>query len=385
MRLEGKRTWISTRSIRSGRGYEWKRKTPRTGRKALKRSLILAVLGLFFAAPAPAQWSAGFHLGTLLDDNAFNNYLMVPDRLTECTLQGAYNWDTEASNTQAFYTGSLNYFALLPSRTFHMHSAGLTYSRLFGEEGETVLNAGTTFSLRDNHEEYSVYDHYQMSLYGNLHGFLSENISMTGGYAFRSIAFAELKDFNYTEHYATPNVDSSSLSYGNGARGKKIPEAAAPGVTQLIGTLRLGQGITEEMGLSLTAQYQLSVRKESRYLTFSGGVLTDDELFDDHYGYDGPLGSMMVTRMLPADIRVRASAQMQRRLYGDRPAFDLSGLQVSSERIDTRSVLSISAEKAFPDIGMSLTLTFDHIVNSSNDAFYTYTNNALSARLSFAY
>jgi hypothetical protein len=379
----------------------------------MKRSLVLALLGTLLATaiPASAQWSAGFQLGTLIDDNAFNNYLQVRDRLTECTLQGAYDWESDVSNTQAFYTGSLNYFALLPSRTFQLHAGGLTYSRLFGEDGETVLNAGGTFSLRDNHEEYSLYNHSQMSLYGNLRGFLSDNLAMKGGYSFASVAFADLEGLNYTEHYAfvqgaltlpsrttiimqadlgfkqyaTPNTDSASLSYGGSGKGKRASEVPAPGVTQLIGTFRLGQGITEGTGLSLTGQYQLSLRKESRYLTFSGGILTDDELFDDHYGYDGPLASVMVTQMLPADIRVRASGQAQRRLYSDRPAFDLSGLQVSSQRIDTRSVFSISADKGFPDMGISLTLTLDHIVNSSNDAFYTYRNTALSARLSFSY
>ncbi len=411
MRLEGKWTRISTRSIRFGWGYEGKGKATGTRREAVKRLMMLVVLGVVFVAPAPAQWSAGFQLGTLLDDNAFNNYLQIQDRLTELTLQGTYDWDAEASNTQAFYTGSLNYFALLPSRTFQLHSAGLTYSHLFGEEGEATLNTGATFSLRDNHEEYSIYDHYQMSLYGNLHGFLSDNVSMKGGYLFRSVAFAELEGFNYTEHYAfaqgaltlptrtmiivqadlgfkhytTPNADSSSLSSGGFGKGKRTSEIAAPGVTQLIGTVRIGQGITEVTGLSLTGQYQVSLQKESRYLTFSDGILTDDELFDDHYGYDGPLGSLMVTQMFPADIRIRASGQLQRRLYSDRSAFDLSGVQVSSQRIDTRSVFSVSADKAFPSMGISLTLTFDHIVNASNDAFYSYRNSALSARLSFAY
>jgi len=160
---------------------------------------------------------------------------------------------------------------------------------------------------------------------------------------------------------------------------------STPGVTQLIGTLKIGQGIVEGTGLSLTAQYQASLLKESRYLTFSDGKLTDDELFDDHYGYEGPLGSLMLTQLLPADIRLRISGTMQQRRYSDRPAFDLAGVELAPQRVDNRTTFTLAVDKPFESLGIRVSFTYDHIINASNDIFYDYRNDAIAARVSFAY
>jgi hypothetical protein len=149
--------------------------------------------------------------------------------------------------------------------------------------------------------------------------------------------------------------------------------------------VKIGQGLAEGTGLSLLGQYQTSLQKESRYLTFLDGTLTDDEVFDDHYGYEGPLASLMITQLCPADIRMRISGTVQQRRYSDRPAFDLAGAVVASQRIDDRTTFSATAEKSFPSLGIRLTLVYDHIINSSNDSFYDYKNNAFALRIVYSY
>jgi len=370
---------------------------------------LLAVT--LIGAPACAQWSVGANVGLLVDDNSFNNSLQISDRITELSLQTGYDWETEQSNLGLSYSCVANVFALVPSRTFLEHSAGLSYARLFGEEETTLLTVGGDYSLRDNRDEYTVYDHTQWSLHVNLRHYLSETSSLRFGYLLRSVAFVELPDFDYREHalfaqagwtfpgrtsliiqgdldfkeYLSVNADTGSgLVSGSGYRGGR-ESASAPGVTQLIGTLKIGQGITDMTGLSLMCQYQVSLQKDSRYLTFSDGTLTDDELFDDHYGYEGPLGSVMLTQLLPADIRVRLSGTLQRRRYSDRPAYDLAGFQVDAQREDNRSVYSLSVEKSFDTLGLRLTVAYDRIVNSSNDAYYDYSNDVVAARIAFVY
>ncbi len=334
-------------------------------------TLMLAILLL--STPAFSQWSAGLYVGMLVDDNSFNNYLQINDRITELSLGTGYEWETEESNLGLSYSGVLNAFAVIPSRTFSVHSAAASYDRLFGEEEATLLTTGLTYSLRDNRDKYTVYDHTQLSLQANLRHYVSESFLIKGGYAFRSASFAELPDFDYVEHalfvqsgwtlptrttillqadidfkkYLTSNIDTAaSLSSGYGYRRQRGSEST-PGVTQIIGTLKIGQGIAQGTGLSVMGQYQVSLQKESRYLTFSDGTLTDDELFDDHYGYEGPLVNAMLTQFLPADIRVRVSGTLQQRRYNDRPAFDLAGIAVDAQRIDTRSTYLLLGGKAF--------------------------------------
>ena len=372
----------------------------------MKHARALAILLLLVSISTSAQWSGGVQLGTMLDDNAFNNYLQVKDRLTEVSLQGAYDWETERDNLQLFYSGTLDYFALLPSRTYQTHSAGGVYSHLFGDDDGTLLNAGGTFSLRDNHQEFSIYDHSQVSLYGNIRWSPLDLMRIKGGYSFRSVTFTELQDLDYLEHvfflqssislstkttvilqtdlgfktYTTPTTEDTQGSGSQRGRPWGGTETAptAPGVTQLAGTVRIGQGIGDHTGISLTGRYQLSLAKESRYLTFEDGILTDDEIFDDHYGYEGPLVSLMLTQLLPAGFRFRTTGSIQARRYSDRPAFDLLGVQVALERIDTQSILSLSLDKSFPSLGLQASLVYDHITNISNDPFYSYRNHALS-------
>jgi hypothetical protein len=358
---------------------------------------------------ASGQFSGGIQVGALIDDNVFNNYLQIADRVTEVSLQGAYDWDTESTNLQLFYTGMLDYFAHLPSRTFQVHTAGLAYSHALDEHEGALLNVGGDYALRDNRDEYAIYDHSQISLYGNLQWDVTDPLRLKGGYAFRTVAFAELQEFDYTEHvlfiqastslptrttfivqgdlgfktYATPNADTTTTSYSRRQWGRREAETSTPGVTQLITTVRIGQGITETTGLSLTGQYQLSLDKESRYLTFDDGVVTDDEIFDDHYGFDGPLIGLTATQILPADVQIRATGSIQERQYSNRPAYDLAGTLVASQRIDTRGVLSLSVDKSFPSLGLRASLVYDHINNASNDAYYSYRNDALSLWLSF--
>jgi hypothetical protein len=375
----------------------------------VKPIIVVAGLSFLLAASGFAQFRGALQVGTLIDDNAFNNHLQVQDRLTEVSLQGGYDWESERSNTQVLYTGTLNYFTLIPARTFHTHNAGLAYTHLSGEEDETLVTLAGSYTLRKNHEEFSIYDHSQITLSGNARAYLSDVFLVRGGYAFNVVTFSTMSDLNYLEHtlflqtalsfpsrttfivqgdlgfkdYRTANLDTSAgLQSGSGWRSADV---STPGVTQVTGTIRIGQGITEQTGLSLTGQYQVSLKKESRYLTFESGVLTDDELFDDHYGYEGPMGSAMLTQMFPGDVRFRAYGSLQERRYSDRPALDLLGVQVAAQRIDKRTTFSLSLDKVFPSLGLQASLVYDYIINASNDAFYDYRNQAFSLRLTVSY
>ena len=308
---------------------------------------------------------------------------------------------------QLFYTGHLNYYAVIPSRTFQIHEGGIAYSSLLGENQQSLVNTGASLTLRNNRDEFESFDHTQLSLYGNIQTELSDMALLRGGYGFRVVSFSSMAEFSHTEHnlflqgaltlptrttlmlqgsvgfkrYTTAEVSPVTDSESSPGNGRRASGESTGGVTQILGTVRIGQGITATTGLSVTAEYQVSPYKDIRYLTLQDGLLTDDEFFDDHYGYEGPSAAVMLTQILPADFRFRASASYQQRNYSSRPAFDLAGNQVGSQRMDQRSILSFSLEKAIPDVGLKLSLGYDRIMNVSNDLFYSYRNNALSVRL----
>ena len=70
------------------------------------RTICLSLFGLILMhGAAQAQFSAEATVTTLMDDNINNNYLRVSDKVTEAGLKAGYDWETEVSNTQLFYSG----------------------------------------------------------------------------------------------------------------------------------------------------------------------------------------------------------------------------------------------------------------------------------------
>lgn len=375
----------------------------------MKRITFLALLSFMLGFKAAwAQFSIGARVMTMYDDNVNNDHLGISDKVALLSLQAARDWENTARNTQLFYTGAYNYFDQVRERTFHYHAMGLAHSHLFGEEQQTQLNAGLTYNLRRNRESYTFYDHRQVAAYVNLKHDWAERWRGRFSYSFRYLRFDELSDFNYVEHYGFAQLTQSfttkttlileadlgakiytsanleetgSISRGRGYSGRTVT-TAKPMVTQLAGIARFGQGIFPGTGLSLITQYQFNLQKDSRYLSSEYGVISDDELFDDHYGYEGPQVNVMLTQLLPAGIMVKISGGRQERNYSERPAYDLAGNQTADARADKRRVFSTQLEKTFKPLGFSLGLAFDYIRNESNDLFYDYTNNAFAVQLS---
>lgn len=378
----------------------------------MKRIMFLALLSFLLGfTVAWAQFSFGARVMTMYDDNVNNNHLGISDNVALFSLQAAREWENETRNTQLFYSGAYSYFEQVRERAFQYHAMGLVHSRLFGEDQQTQLNAGFTYSLRRNRESYTFYDHQQVSAYASFKHYLAERTLGRFSYSFRYLSFDELNDFNYAEHYSFAQLTQSfttkttlileadlgakiytsanfeepaGMPRGRGYGGGMIA-ASRPKVMQFAGIARLGQGLVAGTGLSLTAQYQLNLQKESRYLSSEYGVISDDELFDDHYGYEGPQVNVMLTQLLPAGMVMKISGSLQERNYSERPAYDLASNQIANARADNRRGFSAQLEKKTALLGFSIGLAYDYIRNLSNDSYYDYANNAFTAQLSWGH
>lgn len=354
-----------------------------------------------------SQFSATGSLSTMYDDNVDNNHLRVADRIGLLSLDLEHSWGSEQQELGINYAGALNYFSEAVERTFSYHSAGVSFDRVLDDTGESSLSLGTSYSLRFDRGQYMFYDHGQFALSGRLVHSFADRFRGQFSYSFRSLHFSELPDFDYTEHhgavrlttffpsrttiivdgslgvktYATSNTSTTSTGQMQG-RGRRLVDASAPGVTQFSGLVRVGQSVVDGTGLSLTGAYQANLQKESRYLSSDYGAVSDDQLFDDHYAYEGFSGSLMVTQILYENMTLRLLLEQQHRDYSGRAAYDLNGVQIADVRTDTRRSLAFQAEYEFTNLGFSLAVAFDYIRNESNDAFYQYTNNALTMVLS---
>lgn len=369
------------------------------------RSITITVLLAVLALPARTQFSVGADVGTMIDDNVDNNTLRLNDRITALGLQAGYDWITDDTNIGLAYLGSYNYYSVVPGRSYQTHTGSLTYARLFGNEDQTLWSSAASFGIRTDREEYEYYDNTTFAFSTALKHQLGESVLGRAGYTLRTMSFANLPAFDYTEHllfvqssfflpsrttliaevdlgvkvYSTPNEDTTgALTAG---RGRMSSSLSSPGVAQATGMLRIGQSVFQNTGLSLTGSWQVNLRREARFLTSDYGLVSDDEIFEDHYGYQGPGGSLMLTQILPLDMKLRVTGSWQRRGYTPRAAYNEVGVQIAPERIDNRRALNVSLHIPVTPAGFTLGVAFDHIVNASNDPFFSYTNNAFTVQL----
>jgi hypothetical protein len=363
------------------------------------------LLSLLAPIPTLAQFSVEGTVGTMIDDNVNNNSLSLSDRIITAGLQAGYDWTTDRTNTALQYTGAYNYFTLVPGRTNQVHAGSATFASLFGENEETLWNVAASYAVRTDREEFAYYDNTSYALASTLKHQFSELFLGRTGYTLRFMRFSQLASFNHAEHqlfvqgsfflpsqttiigqidlgfkqYSTPNEDSTSTSTGKGRRGNAL---SSPGVTQLTGSVRIGQSVFERTGVSLSGAYQVNLRKDTRYLGSTVGLIADDEVFDDHYGYEGPQGSLMITQILPWDIKARLTGSWQQRIYTSQPAYDDAGSLSAAHREDNRTAANLTVTIPVPALRCTIGLAYDRIWNASNDPFYAYTNNAFTVQVS---
>jgi hypothetical protein len=376
------------------------------------RRFLLFWVGILLPLWASAQWSITPAVSMMFDDNVNNDYQRTADRVSSLSLTIERDWETERGGLALFYGGGLTYFSKVTDRTFHVHTAGMKLTTVFGAEEQGSLSSGLSYQTRVNREWYTFYDYRNVSFDAAAEYILSDLIVGKAAYTFNSYSFRNLSEFDHTEHvglirlrsslqtrtslmfegtigekiYSTSNEqDIVSMAGGTGGRGAGSMNGSAPSVTQATALIRVGQGITDATGLSLTTQYLWNLKKESRFLSTDYGAVSDDEVFDDHYGYEGPSWNLMLTQILFEDLSLRVKAGTQRRSYSARQAFDLQGEDLGFTREDFRSFLTLSVRRSFPTLGVSVDLLYDYIRNDSNDPYYHYSNNALSVEFSFLF
>lgn len=362
---------------------------------------LIVILAMVSLQGAAAQWNVQTNLNMMYDNNINNNYLQTQDKITMVTGQIGHGWEGEESNIQLFYDGSFNYYQTVLARTNQTHSLNIEYLKFLGDDGEDMFHLSGTYGSSSFRDEYTFYDHQILTASAFYKQFLSERIINKLGYTFRNYSFTNVSGFSYVKHaafahfaFALPTnttlitqVDLGTKIYtedlvNSSSSRRGALSSLIPSVTQVIGTLRAGQRLTDETGLSASLRYQYNLQKQSRYLTSEEGyMISDDELFDDHYGYEGLHSTLSLIHLLTETVTLKATGGFMEKQYSSLPAFDLSGTLVADQRKDTRSYINLLFQKDFVDLGFAVKAALDLIENTSNDPFYSYSNTAVTVEI----
>ncbi len=347
-----------------------------------------------------AQFETKTVFSSMYDDNVNNNSLKLQSTVSILNLNSGYKWETESTGLRCFYDGTYSYFAAIPNRSFHFQSANIEFTRLSGEDNENILNLGGHLGMGTNREEYAVFNHNEYSSYINYKFFPTERVINKFGYQFKSMQFTSLSDLSYIEHalfahsaFALTDATTlilqtdlgtkyySSASTSDYLSAENNMSSLLPDVAQLSGLLKIGQRITETTGLSLLSKHQWNVRKESRYLSSDYGLISDDELFDDHYGYEGSQTSVTLSHLFSETMVAKLTLGIQNKLYSTLQAYDIVGNVIANQRADSKSYLNLQFQKNFESLGFTLKTATDIIYNKSNDVFYNYHNSAFTLEI----
>jgi len=364
--------------------------------------LTMVFLMLFVFTPGSfAQFSLNSALNVSFDDNIFNNYESTHDQVSELYLGLSNDFDTEKSNLQLYYDGSLSYYRKNVSRTFHQHTAGISYSNVFGKNINTTLNLGAYFDAVFNRTVYSYLDTRNVSAFGNIKHYLSKRVAGLLGYRFGYIMFKEFPDLNYIDNNVitrvtgylpsktTLSIESDlviktyteifEMGSGQGRHGQsRMRSSSNESVIQIAVSGRIAQSMFELTGLSGGVKYQKNITDESRFVS-TGTVLSVNDVFEDYYAYEGPVVDVSITQGLPWNIMANVSVSYQYKKYRNHPAYDLNQVEISGERIDKVTAVALSLEKDFNNLGFGIYYTY--LNNISNDAYYNFRNNVFTVGL----
>jgi hypothetical protein len=376
---------------------------------------------------------------TVFDDNAFKNYQMAPDVVTQPNAVLFYSRETEQGGFRMEYEGALALFRDYPSRRFQHHVIGLGGSRVLNDSGTVSFYWGLDAARRWNESDYAYYNYGAYSAFMNMRYSGWEGGSMGAGFSGELRDFKELPQFNFIEGrtYIQPTVSLQTrttligqfqLGYkkftesvvseeavqrtvrvvvrntgngrGQGQNGFKVVpitvtrtvQSASPGksVLQFTGLLRAAQSVFSGTGLAVQGLIRRNPKQDGRFLTFQdGGYEDEDVLFDDPYGYESDEWSLEWTQLLPWKFTLKAGWDWKDKRYSH-SAYDVDGNPITDTlRRDRRANLWLTLKRTIRIKGFSpypsVVLSYLSAKNRSNDAYYDYINHVWSVGVSFGF
>ncbi len=371
----------------------------------MKTIMMFIALTVIYAT-VYAQWETETTLHTSIDDNVNNNYERLNDKTTQLNLGTGYTLGDSDWNTQLFYRGSYNHYMTLTDRIYYFHSTGIaaTYD---GEAHEFDL--GATYSARLNRSAYSFLGYDEFDAYVAYKAEPVESFIGTLGYRANYTTFNELSDLNNLE-----NVLSGSLTHSfatkttviaggdigakwysavstersmRGSRGNSIMKSLGTMTSQASAYVKIGQSLFEKTGISGYARYQVNILNNARSLLNIYSV-TDDEIFDTRYGYEGLYYEFSLKQLFPYAMAAEIGYSVAEKNYVNASAYDLRGNLLSAARNDMRYIFSAELKKGFEiseSNTLAVSLQYDSIVNDSNDPYFNYTNNVFAFQLELGF
>ena len=342
------------------------------------------------------QLSLSTRFENYYDDNIYNNFEKTSDLVHSGSLEAGYNVESEKNNFQLYYTGNVTYFTENIFKSSNSHKFGLV-NTLFVSEDENPINAGINFALRNNRDELSVYDLSQLSAYANYRHFLNETDYLLGGYTFFYNDYKNFDSFTHFEHrlflkYSSTFSTMTMITIGTETDFKLYKlrynsPGIADNISQWKSYIQLAQNITESTGISGYFLYRKNLTTGNRYITYTDYIYYEEEIFNDAYSNDGIEAGTSVTQLITGNIALKGELVYTQRKFNNLPIALRDGTETDILRSDNYYALGAEIMFDLQSItqGLGLSLSYNYLVNNSNDYFYKYDNHLSSVTLEWGF
>ena len=355
---------------------------------------LLVLLIATFSFNSQAQFYLTADVEGYYDDNIFNNYLNESDFINAFTGELGYDIETEQNIFEIYYTGFLNRYYEYTDKSTTIHKFGAVNTYLFSDN-DNPLNVGLNYTVRINKEDYYIYDFNQISAYANYMHSISESNKIQLGVIGNRIDY---ENFSLFSHYQLKAFLRSINSFEGRTSltvaaeidqkiyiEKMESEGLADEVLQAKLYLQLGQGITDNLGLSAYAFLRNNISGGNRYFNTTDYIYYEEELFNDIYSNEGIETGLTFSYLFLPNILGKVSGRYEIRNYTDLPAADENGNELDEMRQDNQYSAGASLEFGLGEIlsGLYLSLNYNYIKNISNDYYYDYNNQIYAITLGF--
>jgi len=342
--------------------------------------------------------------------NSFFNYKQLPDLNDYTGLTFSHIFESEKIQSRIYYQGDLNWFRTYTDRLYHNHALGYDGYSISRDEKKAIY-FGLNLSWYEYQDQYSLYNSRWFEGYTNMMIYFLPDLIGRFGYILYKKSYSELPEFNYWEHYFFAQLNTyfqtgtsltALLNYGlkdyipmqtSEGRGRRatIDYFEMPGVDQLVSSIKVAQSLGMKTSLSLKYLYRMNpgLAPGSAMTMDSDELLTENELFDDRYGYSGHELSVTFTHFLRGHAKTELGVSRLWKNYQNRQIFDLEGniSLLSDSRTDTRAVIWANFSRSFGvNWGVKrikISLEGGYWKNNSNDLYYQFDNYFGSLGLEF--
>lgn len=358
--------------------------------------LLIFISPVIFTQNLFSQFNIYSDYQLIYDDNIYNNYLNTADYINSLSLAGAYNFESEVNNFQIYYEGVFGDYNKNKIKSFNTHKIGVVNTHLYGDD-YNPLNVGLNYTLRNNRDDFTIYNFQQLSVYANYRQNIKETNFLIGGYIFYRNEYPNFNVFSNNEHKAfikwisnfeslTSVMISTEFNYKTYFEQYNFNGYANDGAFLKL-HLNIGQSLGVNAGANLFASFRKNLSEKSRYVISDSLVFYEEEIFNDLYAFNSFEVGVGLTTIIINDLKFSSELRYSPKYFTSLYIADEFGIELEALREDKQISFGIGIEYQLSKIldGLGISATFNFIKNNSNDFYYNYSNQIYSLSIGYGF